>query len=56
MEITLEQLEARRTELQDAVTQHQNNLNAAYGALQQVDLLIAQVKAPALPADTKSKK
>lgn len=56
MEITLEQLEARRIELQGLVTQHQSDLNAAYGALQQVELLIKQMKTPAPPVDTKIKK
>ncbi len=55
MEIKLEQLEARRLELQGLVTQHQNDLNATYGALQQVELLIAHLKAPAPPVNTKSK-
>ncbi len=47
MEITVEQLEAKRLELLSAIEETKGTLNANYGALQMVDQMLAGLKAPA---------
>jgi hypothetical protein len=55
MEITVEQLEAKRQELLAAIEETKGTLNANYGALQVVDQMLVALKAP--PArGTKSEK
>lgn len=49
MEITLEQLQQDREQVQQRIKQCEADLNANYGALQTLNLLIAQAQQSAPP-------